>query len=213
MSLLNEEKDSLNSEDYKELGEKIGLEEQEVENREILQVVDELDNLADRGGAILKKFKIRDENEVFEYVQDTSGGNIYGFFNQNMIQIITSQELNETKGNIYSRKRLPQALVEETWPGKFWYSPVFVDGYIAWLLIRGGAHSQPFKNRQSEAKKLGQQFEEEIVNERYEDFLTWRIKDLQWSDWFQGIRHWDDTLIAVDKKKKEFWLFKFTSTD
>lgn len=222
MNILDEDKSSLGREEYVLLSEKISYKELEVENPEILEVVTKLDDVADNGEAILKRFKIRDNEGVFDYIKSMPNSSMYGFIRNSLPDFLTSKEINRVIDGLNTEEGFSFSYwrgenKEESkidWSKDYWYHPVFIDGYIAYLLIRGGAYTtDKYKGHYSEAKDLGKQFDQEIIDGNYEEFTAWRIQETQWSDWFQGVPHWDDTLILFDKKSKEIWLLMFTSTD
>lgn len=78
--------------------------------------------------------------------------------------------------------------------------------------MRGGAYESS-DGTQAEAKALGRQFESAVIDDRYDEFFAWRIPNKQWSEWFLGALHWNETLILVDREQKLIWLFVFTASD
>jgi len=218
MGLMDEDSVRLKSEDHDQLWDKLSFDEKPIDNSEIERIIEELDTVADNGGAILKRFGITDDEGVFEFICNNSSSTIYGFFNYKMSSFLTSKEINDAVEGLETRDGFKSEWKDKEkgdirWADNCWFSPVFTDGLIAHLLIRGGAYSEPYKNSHFKAKNLGRVLEEQIIQERYEDFLSWRIEEIQWNKWFKGIPHWDDTLILVDKEQKEIWILMFTSTD
>ncbi len=223
MSLLDEDRDSLSNAEYEQLVTRLTLEELPVENDSITAVISEIDAITRTGKAVLRKFEIVDEEGVLEYVEETPNANVHGLLSTTAFleDFLRSPELNEA---------IPELNTENGFSGYHWYSdtnhrsratddsqtfdsyhPVFVDGYLAWLLIRGGAY-ESFSGTDATAKALGRQFTDAVIGGRYEQITGYRLEEIQWSEWFDGIPHWDETLILVDSEKSLLWLFMFTST-
>lgn len=96
-------------------------------------------------------------------------------------------------------------------PSFEWFHPLTIDGHVAWLLVRGGAYER-WERPQAEAKELGRAFVETLFGDRYED-VTARHSTDQWSDWFETVPHWDDTLYCYDAREKRIWVLLFSDTD
>lgn len=224
MTILGSDRNHLNRPQYEQLVTRLGLEELPVENESVREVISELDDVADNGGALLRKFQIVDEDGVFEYVEATSNGSIHNMLEMGgfLHDFLRSSELNESIDGLNTRDGFSGAHWNEEYEGGVvskdgeqefdWYHPFFVDGYLGWLLIRGGAYTD-FHGTHAEAKGLGQQFEGELIDTRYEKFSVWRLQNVQWSEWFWGTIYWDETLILADTEEKIIWLFMFTASD
>jgi len=215
--------------EYSELVTRLGLEELSVENERVRSVVSELDDAVTNGGALVRKFRILDEDGVFEYVQETRNGSVYDLLEHGgfLHDFLRSTELNESVDGLDTEEGfsgyhwnanptdgiVSGDVASERNDQQFdWFHPLYVDGYLAWVLVRGGAYSS-FDGTQAEAKALGRQFEQEVIDGRYESFYAWRLEDVQWSEWFLGVPRWDETLLLVDGAERIVWLFMFTSTD
>lgn len=221
---MDSDRNHLGRPEYEQLVTRLGLKELPVENERISEVVSELDDVADNGGALVRKFRIVDEDGVFEYVQETPNSSIYGMLTGSgfLHDFLRSTELNEsidglgTEGGFsgyHWNADYGEGVKSIDGDQEFdWYNSLFVDGYLAWLLVRGGAYTSVDMTH-AEAKALGRQFEREVIGSRYESFHAWRLEEVQWSKWFRGTTHWDETLILADEDEKVVWLFLFTSTD
>ena len=217
--VLGTDRGHLDGSDYEQLATRLGLEERPVENDVVRSVVDEVDAVSTNGKALIRSFRIVDEDGVFEYVRETPNSSLHGLLESGgfLETFLQSEALNDsieglnTRGGFLGYHWNPDhPRVDER---EFeWYHPLFVDGYVAWILARGGAYDR-YAGSNAEAKALGRQFEREIVGDRYESFRAWRLPEIQWSEWFVGIPHWDETLILADLDGKLLWLFMFTSTD
>jgi len=98
MPVLGSDRHHLNYPQYKQLITRLDLEELSVENDTIHEVISEFDDIADNGSALIRKFRIVDEDGVFEYVQETPNSSInnmlvFGGFFHNFLR---SKELNES---------------------------------------------------------------------------------------------------------------------
>lgn len=194
-----------------------------VENEHIHEVISELDEIADNGGALLRKFQIVDEDGVFEYDKEKPHGTIGVMLERSgfLHDFLCSKELNESIdglntedgfSGIHWNADYANGVVSEDGEQEFeWYHPLLVDGYLAWTLVKGGAYTW-FDGTQAEAKALGRQFQREVIGNRYGSFNAWRVS-AQWSEWFEGTDHWDETHILVDDDEMVIWLSMFTDTD
>ncbi len=223
---LDKDPDDLGFKEYRELAKRLSIEEEEVENEDLIEVVDKVASVSPNAKTVLRKFRIVDDNGIFEHVESDNRAEGTITATQSLIEngrfihrFLTSKKLNESIGGLntengFSGWHWNKDHEDETNDDREldWYQPVFVDGYIAWLMIRGGAYDS-FDGTQAEAKEWGRQFETELFDENYEDFFARRINNKQWSEWFDITQHWDDTLVIANVKEKRIWLFMFTATD
>lgn len=71
---MDSDRNQLGRPEYEQLVTRLGLKELPVENELISEVISELDDVADNGGALVRKFRIVDEDGVFAYVQEFRQG-------------------------------------------------------------------------------------------------------------------------------------------
>ncbi len=222
MTILGTDRASLTGPEYEQLVERLSVEERPIDDEIILEVMDEIDGCPKNGGALLRKFEIVDDDGVFEYVSETPNASRYSLLQTSgfLHDFLRSKELNESIEGLNTengfsgyhwKEKDGEPIGADEEQELDWYHSLHVDGYLAWVMCRGGAY-ESFGGTQAEAKSLGRQFDQAVINDRYEDFFAWRIPNKQWSEWFIGVIHWDETLLLVDKEKKVIWLFMFTST-
>lgn len=222
---LEKDPNDLDYKDYRKLAKRLNLEEEDIKNENLIEVIDKIASVSPNAKTVLRKFKIVEDEGIFEHVESDNRAEEAITATQSLIEsgrfihrFLTSTELNKSVEGLNTENGFSgwhwNDHEDQTNDDREleWYQPVFVDGYIAWLMIRGGAYGR-FEGTQAEAKEWGRQFETELFEEKYEDFFVRRINNKQWSEWFTGTQHWDDTLITVNVKEKRIWLFMFTATD
>lgn len=181
----------------------VKFEEIPYDDKDIEPVVTRLDEYSGRHqekGAVLRRFKAdieyEDPNLLENFLRSEE-------LNASIDGLNTLNGFRETDYGGESIKRPSD---------DFRYNALFVEGYVAWLLTRGGAYYG--MEDKAKAKQLGRNFDEEIIEGRYNDFKSvWRMENIQWSDWFWGVEHWDETLVMADYGKQEVWILMFTSSD
>jgi len=104
------------------------------------------------------------------------------------------------------------AVIETSSVPEGWsYLPSYrLDGFLAQLLKRGGAHDK-FQGTGKEAKHMAAEFCEILFQERYEQVDVF-VSGAAWSSWFKGIA-WDTTVMIFDKTERMIWLLMVTDTD
>lgn len=218
MTILGEDRDYLGNTEYEQLVDRLSIEELEIQNDQIQGVMTAVDDSPANGGALLRKFRILDEDGVFEYVRKTPNASVNNMlrFSGFLHDFLRSKELNDSIEGLNTEDGFSgyhwHEDQQESDREFDWYHPLYVDGYLAWVMVRGGAYAS-FEGTQAEAKAFGRQFDQNVFEDRYEDFSVWRIQNEQWSEWFVGTIHWDETLLIADEEAKLIWLFMFTSTD
>lgn len=208
---------NIDYEDYRELSEKLDFEEEIIENEDLDEVINQIASVSPSAEAIIRNFNIVDKKDVFEKIDHFN-------YDPLLFRFLTSKALNESIEGLkteegFSGHHWNKDHEDETNKDREleWLSPsidgsLLIDGYIAWLMVRGGPYGS-FDGSKAEAKEWGRKFETQVIDNNYEDCIVKRFEDKQWSDWFKGVLHWDETLILVNDKEKKIWLFMFTATD
>ena len=221
---LKKDPSNLNSDDYVELAKRLELEEKKIKNDDLIEVVNKIASVSPNAKTILRKFNIVEEEGIFEHVESDQSylpadpTKSFLINSRFIYDFLTSKELNNSidglnTGDGFSGWHWNKDHENQTNEDRDLesYEPLFVDGYIARLMIKGGAYGS-FEGTHAEAKEWGRQFEDQIFDGKYEDFFI-KSTELQWSEWFRGTNCWDDTLIIINSKKKNIWVFMFTATD
>lgn len=194
----------LDHDDYRRLQEHLSLSRLSLDP--VPRIVTELDAVSANGGCVLIGLSVEDPDAICEYFEasNMSADNTEAFFTA----VLTSDAINDALPALETRDGFGGS--HETVDFE-WLYPTKVDGHVAWLLVRGGAYDS-FDGSAAEAKEMGRAFFATLCDDRYED-LTVRRSTTQWSDWFQGTVHWDETLCLFDEGHNRIWVCLFTDTD
>jgi len=171
------------------------------------KLVDELDAVAVNGGCELVGLDIEDPGGVLSAADRARA---HGLVTDRAFirSVLTSDAFDSAVTGLDTRDGFAGPDPD---PDFEWFHATKVDGHAAWLLVRGGAYAR-FDGSQAEAKALGREFVDALFGDRYEDVACRRSTD-QWSDWFVGIPHWDETLYLCDVRARRAWVLLLSDTD
>ena len=165
-------------------------------------LVEDLRATHSNGGALLATFDVEDD-ATSRWFASRNRFDELGFF----AALLRSTELRAAAPPLFEdvSDRLPEATFEEIFAG-----PYLVDGWLAGILVAGGAYER-FRGSPQEARDVARTAADEVMEGRYEDFVIYRTSD-RWSPWFFDVA-WDTTGMAIDLAKKRVTVLTITDTD
>ena len=166
----------------------------------VLRVVDQFRSMLANGGALAAAFTVQDADDTAQWFLSRNRFEEYGFIRC----LLTAPALAETLPELYANGPLADSLDFRD------ASALGLDGSIASVLTWGGAYVQ-FVGSGADAKRMGQDFSDEIIGDRYDEFRL-HISGVPWCPWFFDIA-WDHTWIITDLRDQRVLLLCITDTD
>jgi len=166
----------------------------------LLEYVDTLDGLLVNGGAELARLRVP-ENDTFDWYAAANRLGEVGVAER----LLASDAPNDAVPALDTRDGVTAA------PDPERVHSLVLAGHLAVVLVQGGAY-RSFEGSHAEARELAERARAALFGERYGEVAV-RRSGAQWSDWFRGVPHPDDTWVALDRRTREVSVLVATDTD